>query len=159
MRSKTFIGVCSLALTVGLFSLAAPAYAITKYQTSLVPNFWSATPGFSAKGSKIKINGHRSLKGKIKKVVDGTGTLVSTDGVPSADDYKIEVDLLVPTTALFGTVTVPFDVKNGNGKFSVNIMANPILFGAAFGDALVIQAIRVKDGVGTLIGVGGVTFE
>ena len=143
----------------GFVGLAGPAYAGTKYQTSLVPNVAGASPGFAAAGSSIKIDGQLALKGKVKKVVDGTSALVSTDGVPSADDYKIEVDLSVPATAVIGTVTVPFDVNNGNGKFSSDLSGDPVFVGAALGAGVAVTAIRVKDSAGTVIGVGGIAIE
>ena len=143
----------------GFVGLAGPAYAGSKYQTTLVPNVAGANPGLAAAGSSIKIDGHLALKGKVKKVVDGAGALVSTDGVPSLDDYKIEVDLSVPATAVSGTVTVPFDLNNGNGKFSADLSGDPVFVGAVLGDGVAVTAIRLKDGAGTVIGVGGIAIE
>jgi hypothetical protein len=155
MRTAASVGVAVAAMLV----MGGPVIAGTKYQTSLVPNVAGAQPGFSASGSSIKIDGHRSLKGKIKKVVDGTGTLVTTDPANPADDYSIEVDLAVPATALSGTATVAFDVKKGNGTFAVDLSSDPTLVGAVLGDGIAVNGVRVKDPNGTVIGVGGVAFE
>jgi len=150
----------AILLTAALALLVAhPASAGTKYQTSLVPKVAGTSPGFAGAGSSIKIDGHRMLKGKIKKVVDATSTLVTTDGVPSADDYKIEVDLTVPATLTSGTVTVPFDLKNGNGKFAVDLTNDPVFAGAVLGNGVAVNAIRVKDSTGTVLGVGGFAIE
>jgi hypothetical protein len=135
--------------------VAHPAAAGTKYQTSLVPNVAGTTPGFSQNGSSIKLDDRVRVKGKIKKVVDAAGALVTTDGVPSADDYTVEIDISVPATAGSGTVTVPFDVKNGNGKFDEDLTADPAFAGATSGDGVAVTAVRVKDGTGTVLGVGG----
>ncbi len=153
----TFIAT-ALAAGVALFA-ASSASAGTKYQTSLVPTVAGAMPGLAASGSSIKLDGHRHLKGKLKKVVDGVGALVTTDGVPSADDYKVEIDLAVAATATSGTVTVSLDPKNGNGTFAADISGDPVLAGAALGDGIAVNAVRVKDSGGTVIGNGGIAFE
>lgn len=137
---------------------AAPAIAGTKYQTSLVPNVAGSQPGFSQNGSSVKIDDHRRLKGKIKKVVDGTGALVTTDSLNPADNYSIEIDLAVPATSLSGTVTVSFDVNNGNGKFAADLSTDPTLVGAVAGDGVAINGVRVKDSNGTVLGIGGVSL-
>ena len=156
MRTTIIIAAVTVA-----FTTAAPVHAGSKYQTTLVPTTSTAQPGFSANGSSIKINGKRELKGKIKKVVDGAGMLVTTDGVPSSDDYTIEVDLAVPATAATGTVSVAFDVNNGNGKFAADISGNAVFTGAALGDGVSVLAVRVKDNSLTpaVIGTGGVAVE
>ena len=147
------------AAVLGVAAAATAAHAGSKYQTTLVPTVAGATPGFSAKGSSIKLDGHRKLKGKIKKVVDGAGALVTTDGTPSADDYTVEVDLAVSATATTGTVTVPFDLGNGNGNFALDISADPVFTGAALGDGVSVNAVRVKDSGGAVLGGGGVAIE
>jgi hypothetical protein len=158
MRRTWSASVVAAALAT-VFVAAGPVTAGTKYQTSLVPNVAGTMPGFSANGSSIKIDGHRMLKGKIKKVVDGTGALVTTDGTPSLDDYSVEVDLSVPTTAVSGTVTVKFDLNNGNGKFAADLSGDPVFVGATLGDGVAVTAIRVKDSAGTVLGVGGFAVE
>jgi hypothetical protein len=150
MRYKTLASCSLLAFAVGICGLASPVHAGTKYQTTLVPGAPGTTPGFSSSGSSIKIDGKRQvLKGKIKNVVDALGARITTDGVPSSDDYSVEVDLSVG-----GTVVVPFDLKNGNGKFVQDLTAT--LSGAALGDGVAVTAVRVKDDLGTVIGNGGV---
>ncbi len=150
--------VVGLSVTLGVLAHSS-AFAGTKYQTSLVPNVAGAMPGFAAHGSSIKIDGHRALKGKLKKVVDGTGALVTTDGTPSSDDYTVEVDVSVPATAVTGTISVAFDLKNGNGKFAADISADPAFAGATLGDGVAVGAVRVKDSTGTVLGVGGFAVE
>jgi hypothetical protein len=147
------------ALAAGVALSASSALAGTKYQTSLVPTVSGAMPGFSAKGSSIKIDGHRSVKGKLKKVVDGAGALVTTDPLNPTDNYSIEIDVAAAAVPVSGTVTVSFDVKNGNGTFAADISADPALAGAVLGNGIAVNAVRVKDGSGTVIGAGGVAFE
>jgi hypothetical protein len=160
VRTLKFVCLSGLVIVFGLAGLTAPAHGGTKYQTSLVPNVAGTSPGFAGAGSSIKIDGHRMLKGKIKKVVDVLSALVTTDGVlPSVDDYTIEVDLTVPATATSGTVTVPFDLKNGNGKFAADVTGDPVFAGAVLGDGVAVTAIRVKDRAGAVLGVGGVAIE
>jgi len=155
VRTWTMAAVIpALALVV-----ASPVSAGTKFQTSLVPNVAGSMPGFSAKGSSIKIDGHRNLKGKIKKVVDGTGALVTTDDMNPADNYTVEVDLSVPATAAAGTITVSFDVKNGNGTFAADVSGDPVFAGAVLGDGVAVTGIRVKDSSATVLGVGGFAIE
>ena len=153
MNTSKFTWLCGLAIAVGFMGVSAPAHAGTKYQTNLVPVSATGQPGFSASGSSIKIErSPMTVSGKIKKVVDGTGALVTTDGAPSADDYTVEVDRSCPATLVSDTVTVPVELKNGNGKFTQTAAA---LCGVA-GDGVAITAIRVKDDAGAVIGVGGV---
>ena len=158
---KTFLAIFAIILPALMASGASPAHAGSKYQTTLVPTTATSQPGFSAKGSSIKIDGHRALKGKIKKVVDGAGMLVTTDGVPSSDDYTVEVDLAVPATAATGTVSVKFDLGNGNGKFAADISGDPVFTGATLGDGVSVLAVRVKDNALTpaVIGTGGIAVE
>jgi hypothetical protein len=142
--------------------LAIPAHAGTKYHASLVPTVAGTMPGFSARGSSIDINGHRLLKGKIKNVVDGTGARITTDPIDPLDNYSVEVDLSVPVTAASGTVTLSFDLTNGNGKFAQDITSDPVFSGAVpavVGDGVAVTGVRVKDSGGTVIGVGGFAIE
>jgi len=153
MNTSKVTWLCGLAIAMGLTGMSASAHAGTKYQTNLVPVLAAGQPGFSASGSSIKIDrSPMTVSGKIKKVVDGTGALVTTDGAPSADDYTVEVDRSCPATLASDTVTVPVELKNGNGKFTQTAAA---LCGVA-GDGVGIMAIRVKNAAGTVIGVGGV---
>ena len=132
----------------------------TKYQTTLVPNVSGTTPGFSAKGSSLKLDGSRhTLSGKIKNVVDGTGARVSTDPNAPGDNYSVEVDLSVPAVPATTTLTVSFDVANGNGKFSVDLGGDPVFAAAATGQGIAVLAVRVKDATATVIGVGGIAKE
>ena len=158
MRQSRIVNVAAIALATVL-GVAGSAGAGTKAQMSLAPNVSGANPGFAASGSSFFIDGHRMLKGKIKKVTDGTSALVTTDGTPSLDDYSLEVDMTVPATAVSGTVTVKFDLKNGNGKFAANLSSDPVFAGAVVGDGVAITAIRVKDSAGTVLGVGGFAVE
>ena len=149
-----------LAVTCAALGIAtAPALAGTKYQTSLVPILAGSTPGFSSSGSSIKLDDKLSLKGKVKKIVDGAGMRVNTDGVPSADDYSVEVDLGLASGTAAGTVVVPFDVTNGNGKFSVDLTGDPAIAGGGSGDGVAVTGVRVKDSSGTLLGVGGFAIK
>jgi hypothetical protein len=144
---------------VAALAIAAPAVAGTKFQTSLVPLVAGAHPGFSSNGSSIKLDDHLNLSGKVKKVVDGTGALVTTDGVPSSDDYHVEVDLGLMSGTTTGTVSVAFDLKNGNGKFQANLTGNPALAGGMSGDGVAVNGVRVKDSSGTVLGVGGFALK
>jgi len=155
MRTKTLMTLVAFAV-VGLFVAAGPVHAGTKYQTTLVPDVAGTNPGFSASGSSIKIMGNLSVKGKLKKVTDGTGALVTTDPLTPGDEYSVEIDLSVPHTGVSGTVELAFDLVNGNGKFSAaSLSADPALAGAATGDGVAVLAIRVKDSAGAVIGRGG----
>ena len=144
---------------LAMFALPAPGTAGTKYQTSLVPSAAGAVPGFSASGSSVSLNGKRALKGKIKKVVDGAGMLVTTDVNDGLDDYSIEVDLSVPGTPASGTVSVKFNLKKGNGTFAASLSDQPVFAGAALGNGVAVQAVRVKDATGAVIGIGGFALE
>ncbi|MBI3767947.1 MAG: hypothetical protein HY271_05545 [Deltaproteobacteria bacterium] len=150
----------TILLTAALALAAAhPASAGTKYQTSLVPTVAGTQPGFSASGSSVKFDGHRSVKGKLKKVVDGTGTLVTTDPMNPADNYSVEIDVAVPAVPTSGTIAVSFDLKNGNGTFAAAVSGDPALAGAVVGEGIAVTAVRVKDSGGTVIGNGGVAVE
>jgi hypothetical protein len=148
-----------LGLAVGLCGVAGPASALSKYQTTLIPLQAGTKPGFSASGSSIKLDGHRKLLVKIKNVVDGTGARVTTDPNNASDNYSVEIDVDIPATAATGTVTVSFDLKNGNGGASADVSTNVVFTGATTGDGVGIDAVRVKDGSGTVIGRGGVAIE
>jgi hypothetical protein len=152
-------GVVTTALVATALLTASSALAVTKYQTSLVPNVAGETPGFATTGSSISIDGHGLLKGKIKKVVDGSGLAVTTDPLNPADNYSVEVDLAVAATATSGTVTVSFDVKKGNGNFSADISADPVLANAVLGDGVAVTGVRVRDGGGNVLGTGGVAIQ
>jgi hypothetical protein len=155
---KARLATSVLAAVAALLATTA-AVAGTKYQTSLVPIAADTMPGFSASGSKLKLDDQLSLKGKIKKVVDGSNARVTTDGVPSGDDYSVEVDLGLASGSAAGTVTVPFDLNNGNGKFSADLTGHPALAGGISGDGVAVTAVRVKNGSGMLIGVGGFAIK
>ncbi len=159
MRVTSAPFAAALAFCAVVTLATSPASAGTKYQTSLVPDVAGTNPGFSASGSSIKLDDKLMLKGKIKEVVDAAGLRVTTDGVPSADDYSIEVDLSVPATAASGTLVVPFDLKNGNGKFSLDFSADPILTGTASGHGVRVLGVRVKDSSGTVLGGGGFAIK
>jgi hypothetical protein len=146
------------ALAVPLIAVvvaAAPAAAGTKYETSLVPLMAGELPGFAATGSSIKIDDHLRLKGTLKKVVDSSGARVTTDGVPSGDDYRVEVDVGIASGTTATTITVAFDVKNGNGTFQADLSGDPVLASAQSGDGIAVNGVRVRNGAGTLLGVGG----
>jgi hypothetical protein len=149
----------ALGLGVGLSAVAVPVHAGSKYQTTLVPNQANTMPGFSASGSSIKIDGHRMLKGKIKNVVDIGGNRVTTDPMVATDNYSVEMDLEVPATAATGTVSVSFDLKNGNGNFAADVSGDAVFSGAATGAGVAVNAVRVKDAGGTVIGRGGIAIE
>ncbi len=70
------------------FALAAPgAQAGTKYQANLAPDAPDDVPGFQANGSRIMINDKLQLKGKVKKIKDGSGIMETTDPDYHGDDY------------------------------------------------------------------------
>ena len=105
------------ALCVLALGLPSVAQAGTKYQSNLTPDTAASDPGFSAKGSSIKIDDLLRVKGKIKGVIDG-GMVVTTDPLDAGDDYYVEIDVRAVDTGNQATVTIFFDLKNGNGKFS-----------------------------------------
>lgn len=156
---KTTLATTLAATCAALGIATVPALAGTKYQTSLVPILAGTTPGFSATGSNIKLDDKLRLKGKVKKVVDGAGARVTTDGVPSMDDYSVEVDLGLASGSAAGTVVVSFDLTNGNGKFSADLTGDPALAGGVSGDGVGVTGVRVKDGSGALLGVGGFAIQ
>jgi hypothetical protein len=153
----------SLFAFLSLLFLLAPAAALggSTYQTTLVPDEADTSPGFSAKGSSIKIvsKGNLRLKGKIKRVVDDTGDRVTTDPKDGNDDYCVEIDLFVAATGNPGTSQICFDVKNGNAKFKHKLGGGPALAGAQKGDAVTVREVRVLDGEGNVIGSGGVALR
>ena len=151
-------GVLALAALLALGT--APAQAGTKYQTTLVPNVAGTMPGFSAKGSSVKLDGSRHmLSGKLKNVIDGTGARVTTDTTMPGDNYSVEVDLSIPAVPATTTVTASFDLMNGNGKFAVDLGTDPVFAAAVVGQGVAVLAVRVKDSTGTVIGVGGIAKE
>lgn len=155
--------LCFLSAAAWLAAPASAEAAATSYQTSLVPIEADATPGFSTNGSSIKIisgNHQLRVKGKIKRIVDENGDRVTTVRSDSDDDYVVEIDLFVPATDESDTVSIPFDLKNGNGTFQTRVNRGDSIFaGAAKGDGVVIEAVRVLDASGTLIGAGGVSLR
>lgn len=146
-----------IALVAASLCCASAALAGTKYQTSLVPNVAGTVPGFASSGASIKLDDKLAVKGKLKTVVDGSGNRITTDTENSADDYKVEIDLAVGTTS--ATISISFDLKNGNGKFQEDISGDAVFAGATSGDAVAIEAVRVLDANGTVIGVGGVSVK
>jgi hypothetical protein len=153
MNAYRLAGFVGALVFVSLGFTAAGAHAVTKYQTSLVPDVAGTTPGFSAKGSSIRINGHLVLKGKLKGVVDGSGDRIT------ATNYSVEVDVTVPATAASETVTVSFNLKNGNGTFVKDLSTDPVLSAAGVGDGVAVTAVRVKDNASTVIGHGGFAIQ
>jgi hypothetical protein len=155
MNASKFSWLSALAIAILFTAMIGSANAGAKYQTTIVPVTPGAQPGLSASGSSIKIDKTPMVvSGKIKKVVDGAGNLVTTDGTPSADDYKVEVDRVCAATAVSDTVTVPVELKNGNGTFKQ--AASALCGTAGDGAGVGITGVRVKDAGGSLIGVGGV---
>jgi len=155
--------LCFLFVAAWLAAPASAEAAATSYRTSLVPIEADAAPGFSTNGSSIKIisgNNQLRVKGKIKRVVDENGDRVTTDRSDSDDDYVVEIDLFVPATDESDTVSIPFDLKNGNGVFRTHVKrGDPIFAGAMKGDGVVIESVRIFDASGTLIGGGGVSLR
>jgi len=153
MKSNRIAGFLAVLACAGIVLGPIRAHAGTKYQTSLVPDVALLTPGFSANGSSIQLNGKLALKGKIKGVVDVNGDRIT------ATNYSVEVDLSIPATATTETVTVSFDLTNGNGKFSADLSADPGLSAAAVGNGVAVLAVRVKDDAAAVIGHGGFAKE
>jgi hypothetical protein len=145
-------------LACGVIGLAAaPAYG--KGEMGLAPIQKGSKPGFSGGPSSLKIDGKNHLTGKLRDVVDNNGHRVTTSPTDPTDDYSIEVDLTVPSTSSSGTVTVKFDLKNGNARFKTDISTNSIFSSAAQGAGVAVNGVRVKNGAGTVIGVGGYTLR
>ncbi len=142
----------------GVF-FASTAVAGTKYQTSLVPNVAGTLPGFASSGASIKLDDKLAVKGKVKTVVDAVGDRITTDPENPLDDYKVEIDLAVPATAASGTISISFDLKNGNGKFQADISGDPVFVGTSSGDGVAVEAVRVLDANGAVIGVGGFSVK
>jgi hypothetical protein len=155
----------ALVSSAALLIAADPGHAATTYKANLVPLEAGTAPGFSANGSSVKIVGKNklSLKGKIKNVVDVDGNRVTTQRNDPDDDYILEIDIFVPATDpatdAFSTISIPFDLKNGNGKFKTRMLADDLLKGAVRGYGILIEAIRIFDGSDTLIGGGGVALR
>ena len=150
-----------LLISAAWLAASGPIHAATTYQASLVPVQADTVPGFSARGSSIKIvsNNQLRMKGKIKQVVDVDGNRVTTRPEDSDDDYTVEVDFFVPATDDSGTISMLFDLKNGNGKFRMHVNGNDAFPDAMRGDGVVIEEVRIFDASHTLIGVGGVSLR
>jgi hypothetical protein len=133
------------SIVVSVLALCVPALANagTKYQANLTPDEAADMPGFTANGSSIKIDDRLRAKGKIKRIVDDQGALVTTDPLDGNDDYWVEIELHVLSTDLEDTVTIFFDVKNGNAKFSADLSADPVFAGAIMGDGVEVDGVRV----------------
>jgi hypothetical protein len=155
----------ALVISAAWLIAADPGYAATTFKASLVPVEAGTTPGFSANGSSIKLvsKNRLSLKGKIKKVVDVDGNRVTTQRNDPDDDYMLEIDIFVPATDpatdAFRTISIPFDLKNGNGKFKTRMLADDLLKGAVRGHGILIEGVRILDASDTLIGGGGVALR
>ena len=151
----------ALVSSAALLIAADPGYAATTYKANLVPVEAGTAPGFSANGSSVKIvsKNKLSLKGKIKNVVDVDGNRVTTQRNDPDDDYILEIDIFVPATDASSTISIPFDVKNGNGKFKSRVPADDVLKGPVRGYGMLIEAIRIFDASDTLIGGGGVALR
>jgi hypothetical protein len=67
--------------------------------------------------------------------------------------------LSVPATAASGTVTLSFDLTNGNGKFAADLTTDTVFMNAVVGDGVAVTAVRVKDSGGAVIGPGGFGIE
>ncbi len=159
MKRKFAFGV--LLISVGWLSAPAAAGAATTFQVSLVPIEADAAPGFSEKGSSVKIvsNNHVQVKGKIKAVVDANGERVSTRTNDSGDDYHIEVDIFVPATGEEDTISIPFDLKKGNGNFKLRVNGSPALNAAMSGDGVIVEEVRVFNALDEQIGGGGFSLR
>lgn len=156
--AKTLVG--SLLAAAAVLGLVVPAQAGSKAQMTLVPTVAGTTPGFSARGSSVKVDGTRHVvSGKLKNVVDAGGLRLTTDPATTGDEYSVEVDLEVLPTAATTTVSASFELKNGNGGFSVSLDGNPVFDAAALGDGIGVRAVRVKDALGAVVGSGGIAKE
>src|SRR5262249_17586332 len=153
MKANRVASFLAVVACTAVTLLPVRAQAVTKYQTSLVPDVAGLQPGFSAKGSSIQINGHLALKGKLKNAVDGTGTRIN--GLT----YSVEVDLSIFATSTTQTVTVSCPLTNGNCKFAQDLTSDPGLSAAMGGDGVAVLAVRVKDNNGAVIGRGGFAKE
>ncbi len=137
------LGIALLLLPTG------PVHASSKYQTTLVPNLTGTHPGFSASGSSIKIQNGK-VTGKIKGVVDGTGNRVT------ASNYSVHVSFTELNMGTNGSITVSFNLTNGNASFSQDATAAFSAAGATTGDGIAIDGVRVMDNMMNVIGGGGV---
>jgi hypothetical protein len=154
MRTKTWLVVLALSSVV-LGGAVGPADAVSKYQTTLVPNLAGTNPGFSASGSSIKIQ-HAMVTGKIKDVVDGAGNRVTTS---PTNPYTIHVAFTELSMGTTGTVTVTVNLTNGNGTFAQDASSAFSAAGVTPGDGIAIDSVRVSDNMGNTIGGGGVVGE
>jgi hypothetical protein len=163
MKTSIASTILGLLFAIGWLGAPASAGAATSFQTSLVPVEADSAPGFSSRGSSIKIvsgNNQLQVKGKVKKVVNEDGDPVTTERSDSDDDYKVEIDLFVPATDRSGTVPVAFELKNGNGGFKTRVSrSDPAFEDAMKGDGVIVEGVRVFDASGELIGVGGVSLR
>ena len=129
------------ALLAVVWSIAVPAYAGPKYQTTLVPLQAGTMPGFSASGSSFTLT-PSGYKGKIKGVVDGTGMRVTTNPADPADKYKFVLELEVPARGAFIFTAGEFDLKKGNGTFAGSLHFDPPIVS---GDGVAVNALRLRD--------------
>ena len=158
MTANKWPVVLGLAISAVLWGAVGPVHAGSKYQTTLVPNLAGTNPGFSASGSSIKIQ-HGMVTGKIKGVVDGAGNPVTTDPTNPADNYSVSVAFTELSMGTTGSVTVTFDLTNGNGTFAKDATGAFSAAGATLGDGITIDSVRVIDSMQNVIGGGGVAVE
>jgi hypothetical protein len=161
---KTLPATAIPCLLLAAAGLGAPAEAAsTFHQTSLVPLEADTAPTFSTSGSALKLlsGNHRlKIKGKLKRMVDARGDRITTDRRDPDDDYAIEIDLFIPASGASETVSIAFDLENGNATFRTDVKRSAPLFdGAEMGDAVVVDAVRIFEPTGALIGVGGVALR
>jgi hypothetical protein len=164
MKTIAATAIPCLLLAAAWLGAPAPAGAASTFHpTSLVPHEADTAPTFSTPGSSLKLisgNGRLKVKGKLKRVVDASGDRITTDRSDPDDDYAIEIDLSVPATGATETVAIAFDLKNGNATFRTDVKRNAPLFdGAEKGDAVIVDAVRIFEPTGALIGVGGVALR
>lgn len=153
MKANRIVSILAVVACSAMTLLPVRAHAVTKYQTSLVPDIAGTKPGFSAKGSSIQINGHLALKGKLKGAVDGAGARIN--GLT----YTVEVDLSIPATSATETIVVDCALTNGNCTFKEDLSTDAGLSAAAAGDGVAVLAVRVKDNNNVVIGRGGFAKE
>ena len=160
--TKTFrVSFWGLLISAAFLVASSPIHAATTYKASLVPVQADTAPGFSARGSSIKMVSSNQLrvKGKIKRVVDVDGNRVTTRPEDPDDDYTVEVDVFVPATDVSETISMHFDLKNGNGTFKTRVNRGNALQDAMKGDGVVIEGVRIFDALDTLIGGGGLSLR
>ncbi len=153
MKANRIVSVLAVVACSAMTLVPVRAHAVTKYQTSLVPDVAGTKPGFSAKGSSIQINGHLALKGKLKGAIDGTGARIN--GLT----YTIEVDISIPATSATETISVACELTNGNCTFKEDLNSDVDLSAAAVGEGVAVLAVRVKDNNSVVIGRGGFAKE